>query len=407
MADVLADRAAQYMDALCNHYPDRHVGGEGNRAATTLFAEVCRDHGWEVEVAEFGCVAWDKGDAELHVAGESFDVHPGPYSLPFDDTATLAAASTIEELEAGEFEDAILLLHGEVARDQLMPKNFVFYNPDSHKRIVAALETKNPRAILAATGKHPMTPSVSPFPMIEDADVDIPSAYMRDSDGERLLAHLGRDVHLVIRSGRIGKRAEHVVARKAGTGTGEGRVVIFGHVDTREGTPGALDNATAPAAMMIAAELLAGHDGRLTIEMVPLNGEDYYGAPGQMLWVGENEGRMDSIVLGMNSDGAGYRGAGTEVSFYGVPGDLAEVVRDAMEAREGFGEGEPWYQSDHSIIAQAGRPVIAITTADFTEICELYAHTEGDTIELVDPAIVVEVGAFYADVVGRLEALAE
>lgn len=402
MTDTLTARAAEYMEALCTRYPDRHVGGEGNREATQLFANVCRDHGWDVAVQEFDCVAWDREGAELQAGGETYEVYPGPYSLPLDTTAPLSAVSSIEELEAGEFEGTVLLLHGEIAKDQLMPKNFVFYNPDSHKRILAALEAKNPLAILAATGKHPMTPSVCPFPVIEDADVDLPSAYMKDVDGERLLAHVGTDVHLVIRSGRLAKRGEHVVARRPGTG--DGRVVIFGHIDTREDTPGALDNATASAAMMIAAELLAGYDGSLTIEMVPLNGEDYYGAPGQMIWVGENEGRMDDIVLGMNSDGAGYRGAPTAVSVYGVPDELATTVRDAMAEREGFDDGEQWFQSDHSIIAQAGRPVIAITTADFAEICELYAHTEKDTIDLVDPSIVVEVGLFYADIVARLNA---
>jgi len=400
MTDPLTTRATEYMEALCTRYPDRHVGGKGNREATALFAEVCRSHGWEVSVTEFDCIAWEREDAGLVAAEESFEIHPGPYSLPLDATAPLSAVTTIEELEAGEFEGTILLLHGEIAREQLMPKEFIFYNPDEHKRIIAALEAANPLAIVAATGKHSMTPSIYPFPVIEDADVDIPSAYMKDVDGVRLLAHLGEEINLTIRSGRTTKRGEHVVATKPGTG--EGRIVIFGHVDTREGTPGALDNATAPAAMLIAAELLATYDGALTVEMVPLNGEDYYAVPGQMLWVGENEGRMGDIVLGMNADGAGYAGAATAVSMYGVPDDLATVVRDAMAARDQFEDGKQWFQGDHSIIMQNGRPVIAVTTSEFAHLCAEYAHTERDTIELVDPTIVAEVGRFYADVVTRL-----
>jgi len=32
----------------------------------------------------------------------------------------------------------VLLLRGEIAKEQLMPKNFTFYNPDEHKRIIRA-----------------------------------------------------------------------------------------------------------------------------------------------------------------------------------------------------------------------------------------------------------------------------
>jgi aminopeptidase YwaD len=392
MSDVFAARASEYVEALCTRYPDRHVGGDGNREATELFADVCRAHGWDVDVAEFDCVVWERGDAELTAGGESFEVYPGPYSLPVDSAATLSAASTVEELEAGTFEGTVLLLHGDLAKDQLMPKNFVFFNPEEHKRIIAALEAKRPLAVLAATGRHPMTPSIEPFPVIEDADVDLPSGYMTTAEGARLLAHVGKQVSLAIRSGRTIKQGQHIVARKPGSG--EGRIVIFGHIDTREGTPGALDNATAPAAMMLAAELLADYGGAPAIEMVPFNGEDYYAAPGQMIWFAQNEGHMDDIVLGMNADGAGYRNAATAVSFYGVSDEIDAIVREAMAARTDFEEGEQWFQSDHSIIVQQGCPALAVTTADFAEICELYAHTADDTIDLVDPAIVAEVARF-------------
>ncbi len=158
--------------------------------------------------------------------------------------------------------------------------------------------------------------------------------------------------------------------------------------------------------MMIAAELLAEYDGPFTIEMVPLNGEDYYAAPGEMLWFEENQPRMDEIVLGMNADGAGYLDRDTAVSFYGVPDDMRAVIEGAMSKQAGFAEGEQWFQSDHSIIAQQGRPALAVTTTDFAELCELYAHTADDTIELVDPAIVVQVARFYADVIRGLDAIA-
>jgi len=38
----------------------------------------------------------------------------------------------------------IAVLYGELGKEPLMPKNFVFWNPDEHKQIVALLEEKKP-----------------------------------------------------------------------------------------------------------------------------------------------------------------------------------------------------------------------------------------------------------------------
>jgi len=63
------------------------------------------------------------------------------------------------------------LLKGAICAEQLMPKNFVFYNPDHHKRIYALLEKKKPAGIIAATEKKPeMVGALYPFPLIVDGD---------------------------------------------------------------------------------------------------------------------------------------------------------------------------------------------------------------------------------------------
>ncbi len=44
-----------------------------------------------------------------------------------------------------------MLVRGELAREQLMPKNFPFYQPEEHQRIIHLLEAQKPLAIIAAT----------------------------------------------------------------------------------------------------------------------------------------------------------------------------------------------------------------------------------------------------------------
>jgi aminopeptidase YwaD len=402
MDGSFASRIAGYMDELCA-YPDRRVGGPGNRAATELATRVLSTHGFDVDVTEFDCIDWEYGDAWLEVAGERFALHVGPYSLPADLAAPLASASTIEELESEAVRGAIVVLHGELAKGQLMPRNFTFYNPDSHKRVYRALDDYAPAAVVAATGRDlNLVGSQYPFNLFEDGDLDVPNAYMKDVDGERLLAHAGQEVRLSIDSTRIPSTGEHVVATRAGDSPG--RVVVFAHVDSKQGSPGALDNAAGVATQLGLAELLADVTGGPTVEIVPMNGEDDYANPGEMLWVGANEGRMDDIVLGINVDDAGRLGQTTEVSFYDVPAPLEAAVRAAMETRPGFGEGEKWFMSDHAIFGIYGRPAIAVASSDMADFMAEACHTERDTLELADMSAIAEIAGFLRDVIASVSA---
>lgn len=400
MADTLAARIDGYLREL-TAYPDRHVGGPGNQAATAMFAERVADFGFDVARTRFDCIEWEYGDAVLEAAGERYGAHVGPYSVAYDGRAVLTTASTVEELEHGGIGGTVLLLHGDIAKGQLMPKNFTFYNPDSHKRVIRALEAGSPAAVVAATGTDPqLVGGQYPFPLFEDGDLDIPNAYMKDVDGERLAACAGQEVSLRLDSRRVPTTAEHVVAVRAGDVPA--RVVVFGHIDSRKDSPGGLDNASGTAALLGLAELLGDHAHGPSVELVPLNGEDNYANPGEMLWVAENEGRFDEIVLGVNIDGAGARGQDTHVSFYSCPDAAERAVRDAMEGRAGFAEGPQWFQSDHAIFGIYGRPAIAIASSGMEGFMAEYAHTSRDTIELADSAAIAEISRFLRDVVAGL-----
>ncbi|MDP2402111.1 MAG: hypothetical protein Q8M66_09035, partial [Actinomycetota bacterium] len=146
-AEALAERVAGHL-GLLTAFPDRHVGGPGNRAATALFAEEMASLGLRVSRSEMPCVEWLPGEASIEMGAERFDLHVGPYSLPCDVTAPLVAVSDIGELEREEVRGSVVLLHGEIAAGQIMPRNFTFYNPESHKRIIRALDEFRPAAIV-------------------------------------------------------------------------------------------------------------------------------------------------------------------------------------------------------------------------------------------------------------------
>lgn len=398
--DLFSASIQTHLKRLCVNIPHRHVGSSGNRAATDYFECIIKQFGFEVDSREFNSIDWVHGDVQLIAGGATFVAHPSPYSLCCELKAPLVAAATVDELREVDVNGRILLLHSALTQEQLMPKAFPFYNPEHHQQIIALLEEKQPAAIIAATGRNPeLAGGWYPFPLFEDGDFDIPSVYMKDVDGEQLLPHVGSLIQLKVASQRIPARSCNVIARK-GTDPNK-RLVICAHIDTKKNTPGALDNGTGVAVLLGLAELLTDYAGELTVEIVALNGEDYYSAPGQLDYLAQNAETMDSILLAINMDLAGAKDAPTIFSLFGLPEWLETAVRTHF-TKQNFAEGPQWYQSDHSIFIQNGRPAIAITSANFMELSTNITHTPKDTIELVDMQKLVNISYTLRDIVNHL-----
>lgn len=395
-------KAEAYLRKLCLEIPNRRVGSRGNRDATGFFAEVVASFGFDVQSPQFDCMDWTQEGAQLTAAGAAFEVHASPYSLGCRARAPLVAASTLDELQQLDCSGKLLLLRGDLTREQLMPKNFTFYNPEEHQRIVRLLEAKKPQAILAATSRDPgLAGAMYPFPVIEDGDFDIPSVYMKDVDGDRLAVYAGKDVYLESRARRIPAKGCNVVARKGGDLSH--RVILFAHIDAKIGTPGAIDNASGIVTLLLLGELLADYSGQLGIEIVALNGEDYYSAPGEMLFLSQNAGKFEQVLLGVNLDGAGYHRGKTAYSLYDPPDEIAATIRDVFAGYAGIVEGEQWYQSDHSLFVMNNRPALAITSDAFMELSTEITHTPNDRPEIVAVEKLVDIALALREILLRMD----
>ena len=334
--------------------------------------------------------------------GIHFEAFVSPYSLGCQVNAPLVIISTVEELVTAEISDKIILLHGKIAKEQLMPKEFPFYNPDEHKRIIQLIEKKKPQAIVAATTRNPaMVGAVYPFPLIEDGDFDIPSIYLTAEEGDRLAGYAGKALSLEIRAKRNPSTGCNVIARK-GRNLNR-RVVLFAHIDAKDGTPGATDNATGIIVLLLLAELLLEYSGDLGIEIVALNGEDYYSAPGEKQWLEINAGKFDEIVLGINLDGVGFHHGKTAFSLYDCPPDIANSINNIFSTHHEMIEGDSWYQGDHGLFLMNKRPALAITSERFDYILTEFAHTPKDSPEIVDTNKLVDVALALRDLLLDLE----
>ena len=345
---VWSRKAAGYLETLCGVKPNRRTGSTGNREATEFFARTIQPGGWRIDMTPFACLDHRSGEAFLTCGGRSFDLQISPFSPGCEVTAGMMTVSTIEELADCDCGGKILLMKGPLCAEPLMPKNFVFYNPDPHKKIYTLLEEKRPAAIVTATGAAPdLVGALYPFPLIEDGDFDIPSVYCTDRLGEEIGKQSGETCSLKIDAERILSTACNVIARK--NPDADRKVLVCAHIDAKETTPGASDDASGTVVELLLAEMLAGYDGRWGIEIAAFNGEDYYSVGGQMDYLRRYGEEIEKLIVAVNIDDVGYVEGRTAYSLYGCPDEIVSKAEDVFGTCEGIMKGEPWYQGDHMI----------------------------------------------------------
>lgn len=391
----MVQKCENYLNKLCREIHQRPVGSKGNQQANAFFQEVVEKFGWKVESTPFQALDWKSDGAELQFGLDDFQVFPSPYSLGCSLEAELVTAGNLTELENVFASGKLLLLHDKLTREQLMPKNFVFYNPEQHKQIIALLEEKEPGAILAATSRNAaLAGGVYPFPLIEDGDFQIPSVYLTESVGQKLLLKAGQVGKLTSNASRVLTECLNLVARKGRDQTR--RIAISAHIDAKLDTPGAIDNATGVIVLLLLAERLKDYRGNTVIELLPFNGEDYYAASGQMIYLKQNQDKFNEILININIDGAGYHEGYSAFSPFNLPDDIKKCFDDVLDSIENINEGGPWYQGDHSIFIQQGVPAIAVTSQWFLENIDSQeiTHTPKDQAGIVncDKLLVITAG---------------
>ena len=385
-----ATNAQSYLNVLCSVKPNRRTGSAGNREATDFFAHTIRSYGYEIDATPFECLDYIHCEAQLALAEDVFEVYNSPYSLGCDVLAELVTVSTTDEFERTNCEGNLLLMRGEICAEQLMPKNFVFYNPEHHQKIIALLECRKPAGIITATESKPeQVGALYPFPLIVDGDFDIPSVYCKDTVGDELAGMRGETFQLRIIGRRLPSSANNVIART--NQKARNRIVITAHIDAYEDTPGASDNASGTVVLLLLAKMLSDYRGNHCIEIAAFNGEDHYSAGGQMDYLNRYGSEFPAILLAINVDDVGFKQGRTSYSFYECALQLEKKAETIFRDCDGFVRGTPWFNGDHMIFVQSRIPAVALTSECMPDLMRTVTHTNLDTPDIIDCHKLVEV----------------
>ncbi len=368
-------------EEIVRAFPGRPLGSASNAGLLAYIQNAFADSGLDVIALPFDCHFWRGGPSSLRVNGRIFPIFTGPFSPPCSGTGPILRIRTVDQLIASETEGKIVVLHDEITAEPLMPKEFPFYYPDEHRRVIDYLEAHPPRAILAITGKDPVS-GVNPFPLFQDGNFSIPSAC--SGEHEILTAcQAGSIGSITIASAVETRPSRQLVGRRAGAG--RERIIVCAHMDTAYRTPGAIDNTAGVAVLLELARRSAELRAGCALDLVPFNGEENYAVPGQLKYLESLREDGATVRLVINLDAPGSVGSKNAFSLYNFPDEQRSHVTEIVAESEQAELGAAWYAGDHAMFAFNGTPAIAVTSSDLFEKVTDLTHTERDVPEVVDP----------------------
>jgi aminopeptidase YwaD len=369
-----------HMMMLCNTIGARPTGSEKNKAAVDYTLGVFQNCGFQTSKQEFDCMDWHNFGAELVIDGQNISAESAEYSLSCDAEADFVCIDTVQSLQNSVLSGKIAILYGDLCKEPLMPKNFEFYNPDEHKQIIALLEEKNPIAIITVISNNEH--------IIQDGDFNIPCAVVSGNTLDVFMKNAEKKIKLTINTKRIPTKAHNVIATY---GKGNQTVCFSAHIDTKPITPGALDNASGVSVLLALAETLPQKDYPFKIEIVLLNGEDYYSTPGEVTYMG---GLSSDYNMTVNVDGVGLKGSATSISFYECPKHLETKIMEYAKTANNIERIEPWPMGDHMMFVMYGVPTIAMTAGNIFNLLGTITHSPNDNMENIDFDILDDVVRF-------------
>ena len=247
---------------------ERPVGSKNNMDILIYLEKVMVNMGYEVKKLPFTCTTWEERKSCLTLNDKRLKIQASPFSQPFEGSGRLAFVRSLKELETANCQDCILVVGGELVATPLQPKEYPFYYPDEHRYLIELFERKQPAVIIAATGKHALC-GLQPFPLFEDGNFLIPTAYVPEAMFKELKGNDKEEMARVsIRTKNKQQNSYQLVVQKRNK-SNHGKIIVCAHMDTKYHTQGALDNAVGVAVLIGVAARLA--DSGYNIDIVPFN----------------------------------------------------------------------------------------------------------------------------------------
>lgn len=378
---------------------ERPVGTENNAKILNYLEQEFINAGYKVTSLPFDCIVWKQEKSKMKIENMEFDINPSPFSKPFNSCGEIVIVENFKELKNSDLNGKIIILSGELTERPLQPKDFPFYYPDEDKAIISLLESQKPKAIICITGQSQLS-GMNPFPVFEDGNFSIPSAYISIDILPQLKKQMNKSrfVTLSINSKNKIVQSRQLVANKKNINS-KGKIVVCAHMDTKYGTLGALDNATGICVLMEVMKYFKQVSYPIDIDFVPFNSEEYFGVNGEVNYFNYINSNQNKILLVINIDSPCHINSQSAISYYNINENKQFIINNVMGRHKKIVRGDQWYAGDHCVFALKGIPSLAITSSDLFEGALEYTHTYKDTLNTIDIKLINITAKFIIDVI--------
>jgi aminopeptidase YwaD len=366
---------------LAENIGTRTSATEKEKQAADYLAEQFRSHGYQVEFQTFNVsltVLQNNQIAILSPEASAVSARPMNGTGVANGTGDLmfAGLGRLEDVQGVNLKGAIALIQrgaglrfGEKAR-----------NAQNAGAIGVVIFNDRPGILVGDLG----------------GEMDIPAVSIGKDDGERLQQLLTTTrVQVNINISKDERQSQNVVATKKGNG--KGIVVIGGHYDTVFISPGANDNASGTAVLLVIAEELASKQFPFDVRFIGFGSEELglLGSEKYVRNLAEEERRQHIAMFNFDALGSGR----LQISGSSSLVERSRPVIDALSLDIPVVGDPPNAASDHFSFLSVGIPVLSFDASDFSRI-----HTSEDKLEFVRPELL---GQAVVIAIGALDSLAQ
>jgi len=384
-------KVEQFIRSLSVEIGARPAASDNHQKAVALIDSEFKAAGLNTQVLEYPCPEWHFEEVSLSDDKKNYSAIPNIYTLPCEICSEYVAAFSMEELKELALEKKILILGGELTKKTFIARNFDIFKEDYQEEILDFLEKNKPSAIIAISHEEDYV-----MPLFEDSDFKIPSVTVSKTVGENILNAGSSKLTLKIKSCLREGKSGNVIAQT--NQNIEERMIICGHFDTKFFTPGAIDNATGTATLLVLSQILSELELKKQVEFVAFGSEDTF-FPGDRTYFEREAFESEKIKLAVNIDSVIMKGEENSVIFLCEDETINQKMRTIKDNTPEIKEVPPYFEGDHAFFAMRGISVVSLSSTNVHDYIDRVIHTENDTMEKTEPERIMEVIEFIVNLI--------
>lgn len=362
----MGDQAMAFLEELTADFSPRQSGTEQEMAAAQFLASEFKSLGYETSLQPFTVEVKQSG-VELESPG--LDV-PSEFR-------TLPITNSIEASKTGVLVSAGKAFFDDVPADSLTGKVALI-----ERGTITFLDKVNRVADAGAVGAIIFNNSAGIFRGTFANQPKIPAVSISREDGLAIRELLNQgEISATVTVETVEVESQNVVAEKLGTAGNGDMVILGGHYDTVKGVPGANDNGSGSATVVILARAIAEISYPFDIRFVMFGSEEL-GLHGSINYLRAlTPDQRDDIIAMFNFDALGTGdtiGALGDKSLVDEAMRIGDQIGISVNRRFNLSNAT----SDHASFEEAGIPVIFFLADDVSRI-----HTPEDRFEFVQPEL--------------------